>query len=119
MARRSDDAPSPVLVHVVLISFRASASADQRQAAFDAYQTLAERCGGEDAGVLFWQVGENLDLRKNWHLIEFAVFRDNDALQRFRVHPAHVAVTDTMRQIADWAGGDLPSAGLTTAFSRT
>ena len=99
----------PVLVHVVLISFRTEATQEQRQRIFDDYQVLGERCGGKDAGVLFWQVDHNLDQRKHWHLVEFAVFRDDDAFQRFREHPAHNELTEVLRKIADWAVGDILS----------
>lgn len=73
-----------VLVHVVLISFRDYASSEQRDEALLRLQELAQRCGGSGAGILFWKVAFNLDQRKNWHLVEVALFRDNDALQQFR-----------------------------------
>jgi hypothetical protein len=100
---------APVLVHVVLISFRAEAAPEQRQQIFDDYQELGGKCGGKDAGILFWQVDHNLDQRKHWHLVEFAVFRDDAAFQRFREHPAHTELTVVLRDIADWAVGDILS----------
>jgi hypothetical protein len=100
---------APVFVHVVLISFRAEATPEQRQQVFADYQGLGEKCGGKDAGILFWQVDHNLDQRKHWHLVEFAVFRDDDAFQRFREHPAHNELTEVLRKIADWAVGDILS----------
>lgn len=95
------------LVHVVLIAFRETASAEDRRSALAIYQTLGENCGGADAGILYWRVSENLDQRKGWHLVEFSVFSDQEALQCFRRHPAHVAVTDRFRNIVDWAVGDI------------
>jgi hypothetical protein len=100
---------APALVHVVLISFRDHATPEQRRQVFDDYQVLGERCGGKDAGILFWQVDHYLDQRKHWHLVEFAVFRDNEAFQRFRDHPVHTELTLVLREIADWAVGDILS----------
>ena len=111
-----EDKQPSVLVHVVLISFRDAASVAQREEILDAYRSLGERCGGAQAGILFWQVGPNFDLRKNWHLVELAIFRDDDALQRFRRHPAHAALTSRLSALADWAVGDLLSSGLAAAF---
>jgi Stress responsive A/B Barrel Domain len=100
---------APVLVHVVFISFRAEATPEQRDQVLADYQYLGERCGGRAAGILFWQVDRNLDQRKSWHLVELAVFRDDAALQRFRAHPVHVKLTSVLREIADWAVGDINS----------
>jgi len=100
---------APVLAHVVLISFRDHATPEQRQQVFADYQELGEKCGGKDAGILIWQVDHNLDQRKHWHLVEFAVFRDDAAFQRFREHPAHTELTLVLREIADWAVGDILS----------
>jgi hypothetical protein len=98
-----------VLVHVVFISFRAEAKPEQYAQILTDYQDLGERCGGRAAGILFWQVDRNLDQRKNWHLVELAVFRDDAALQRFRAHPAHTKLPSVLREIADWAVGDINS----------
>ena len=95
-----------VLWHVVLISFRPEASEEVRQSVYDAYQVLAEKCGGEEAGIRSFAVERNLDLRKGVHLVELAVFRDDAALQAFRAHPEHTQITDVLRKIADWQVGD-------------
>jgi quinol monooxygenase YgiN len=78
----------------------------QRKEVFDRYQTIAKECGGAEAGILFWHVGRSLDERKNIHLVEVSIFRDNDALQAFRVHPKHKELTDILQNIADWWVGD-------------
>ena len=93
--------------HIVLISFRDSAPESVRQEIYDRYQALDTDCGGKEAGILFWRVGWNLDQRKKVHLIEIAVFRDDAALQHFRVHPKHQEITDILRAVADWKVGDL------------
>lgn len=94
------------LWHVVLISFNEATPEECREEVYDRYQTLAADCGGEDAGILFFRVEHNLDLRKGVHLVEIAMFRDNDALQAFRVHPKHKELTDVLCQCADWQVGD-------------
>lgn len=94
------------LHHVVLISFKPEATDEQRQEIYDRYQTMDTDCGGQEAGILFWKVEHNLDLRKGVHLVESAIFTDNDALQAFRQHPAHTALTRVLSQIADWQVGD-------------
>jgi hypothetical protein len=95
------------LVHTVLVSFHDHVGEAQRDEIVAEYQKLGEACGGEREGILFWQTGLNLDQRKNWHLVEFAIFRDNEALQRFRSHPAHVKLSEIMRSLGDWAVGDI------------
>lgn len=97
------------LWHIVLISFRPEASEEIRQEIFDRYQTLAKDCGGNDAGILFWKVDRNADLRKNVHFVEIAVFESWHALQAFGQHPMHKELTDILCNIADWWVGDLYS----------
>lgn len=91
---------------MVLISFKEGTPEETRKEVYDLYQTLAEDCGGKEAGILYFKVDYNLDLRKNVHLVEFAIFRDNEALQAFRVHPGHSKVTNLLREVADWKVGD-------------
>jgi hypothetical protein len=95
-----------VLWHIVLISFKKEASQAVQQEVYDWYQTLAEDCGVKEAGILLFKVEHNLDLRKGVHLVVIAMFRDNDALQAFRVHPKHKELTDVLCQCADWQVGD-------------
>lgn len=97
------------LWHVVLTSFRPDVPESTKQDIYNRYQTLAEDCGGKEAGIIFWRVDHNLDLRKNVHLVEIAIFRDNAALQSFRQHPKHQEITNILREIADWQVGDIMS----------
>jgi hypothetical protein len=94
-------------VHVVLISFRANSSVEDRAAALVRHRALGEQCGGRVAGILHWQVAENLDQRKGWHVVEFAIFADRISFESFRRHPAHVMAGNYLSEIADWAIGDL------------
>lgn len=95
------------ILHVVLISFKPEASKLVRQEIYDRYQTLAQDCGGENAGILFWKVDHNLNLRKNVHLVEIAVFKDTGALRAFGQHPKHKEFTDMLSKVADWQVGDI------------
>lgn len=95
------------LWHVVLLSFRSETPESVREDVYRRYQTLQEDCGGATAGILFFNVQKNLDLRKQVHLVEIAVFRDEAALQAFRAHPKHQELTNILRRAADWQVGDL------------
>lgn len=92
---------------MVLISFRLETPDSVRQEIYDRYQTLGEDCGGKKAGIVFWSVSRNLERRKNVHLVEFAVYESNAALQAFRAHPKHKELTDILRNVADWQVGDV------------
>ena len=100
------------LWHVAFISFRPGTPETVKQEVYDRYQTMDEDCGGRDAGILFWKVKHNLDLRKNVHLVEIAIFEDDAPLQRFRAHPKHKELTDILREVADWWVGDIPADSL-------
>lgn len=59
------------LWHVVLISFHGDTSLEERKMVWELYQSLAEDCGGEEAGIALFRVDWNLDLRKNAALYFF------------------------------------------------
>ncbi len=99
-----------MLWHVVLISFRPDTPENLKQEVYDRYQTLDRDCGGEETGILLWLVRHNHDLRKNVHLVEISVFRDDVALQAFRAHPKHTELTDITSKICDWQVGDVELA---------
>lgn len=95
------------LHHVTLISFRDETPESVREELIKICQNLQKDCGGIGAGILSWNVDRNLDMRKEMHIVEIAVFENDDALQEFRVHPAHQAFTDRLREVADWYVGDI------------
>lgn len=95
-----------VLVHVVLIKVRPDCPANVREDIYRRYQTIREEAGGTQAGILHFALEENLDTRKGITWVEVAYFRDDAALQAFRAHPAHAAITDRLREVADWFVGD-------------
>lgn len=96
-----------MLWHVILISFKPETTEEQRKKIFDMYQTLDQDCGGSEAGILFWRVDHNMDLRKGVHLVEIAIFRDWDARETFRAHPKHNELTSILREVADWQIGNI------------
>lgn len=98
---------SLVLAHVVLAKFRAETPQSIREVMRERMASLGEACGGPAAGILHWRADWNLDQRKGYHLMEFAIFADGDALQRFREHPDHLAFATAMSEVADWIVGDL------------
>ncbi len=100
-----------VQVHIALIKFRNDVPEEQRAQILRLYSTIAEDCGGKDAGIRLFEVKQNLDDRKGWHLVEFSIFTGPEAVEAFRVHPKHRELTDILREIADWAVGDITSDG--------
>ena len=104
------DTQNKVLWHVVLISFRPDTPESVKREVYERYQTLDQECGGKKAGILFWRVDWNLDLRKNIHLVEIALFSSNEALQTFRKHPKHTEIANILRDVADWQVGDIHSS---------
>jgi hypothetical protein len=96
-----------LLVHVVLISFRPDVGEDERQAIREELSRLSELCGGRAAGILYWRSDWNLDQRKGLHLMEFALFENRAAFERFHAHPAHRAFSERLSKRADWVVGDL------------
>ena len=96
-----------VLVHVVLATFHSHVPEQERARLQQQQADLGAACGGATAGILHWTSGWNLDQRKNYHLVEFSVFADEAAFQRFKAHPAHRAFAEEMRQAADWVVGDI------------
>jgi hypothetical protein len=94
------------LHHLVLIKFRTGTPPEVIADFHRRYQTLAEECGGKDAGILHFKVEHNLDLRKGVQLVEFAVFRDSEALEAFRTHSAHQRLANDLSATADWQVGD-------------
>ncbi|MFH0852563.1 MAG: Dabb family protein [bacterium] len=93
--------------HVILFSFKPGSTEGQRQEAFLRLQSMGEDCGGKEAGILFWTVRENMDLRKSVHLVEVSAFKNYAALRKFKDHPKHKEIGELMKQIADWWTGDI------------
>lgn len=93
--------------HITLISFRKETEDAVREETFNRLQKLAQACGGNKDGILYWQVGKNLDLRKGVHLVAISVFENADVLERYKRHPRHVELTNFLGEVADWKVGDM------------
>lgn len=96
-----------MLTHVVLVSFYPEVSQTRQEEAVSTLRQLGDKCGGREAGILYWNAGWNLDQRKNFHLMAIAIFLNEDALHGYAAHPAHREFTQVMSEIADWVVGDL------------
>ena len=94
------------LLHVVLISFLPATTQEMQDEISDRYAMLGEEAGGEKAGILFWSTKPNMDLRKNIHLIEVAIFKDKQSYENFKNHPKHKKVVELLKTSADWSVGD-------------
>lgn len=94
------------LLHVVLISFLPTTTQEMRDDVSDRYTMLGQEAGGTDAGILFWSTKPNMDLRKNIHLIEVAIFKDSQSYEKFKNHPKHKEVVELLKTSADWSVGD-------------
>ena len=98
-----------MLLHVVLFRFRDTCPGQVRAELKARLQGLGAACGGSQAGLLHWQVDDNLDLRKGYAIMEIALFADGDALQAFRKHPQHTELASELSRHADWVVGDCPT----------
>ncbi len=94
------------LLHSAHFRFYPSATEADRERVFALAQTLAKDCGGVEAGILYFDFGENGDKRKGIEVVEYVFFVDDDALQAFRRHPKHAVFAEAMSKIADWTVGD-------------
>ena len=95
------------LHHIVFISFKEDVGEEIKQEISARYATLGEDCGGKEAGILFWSVQPNMDLRKGIHLIEIAFFRDKESYENFKKHPKHIEVVELLRESGNWYVGDV------------
>ena len=94
------------LHHVILFSFFSETTKEMRDEITNRYTVLGEDAGGKKAGILFWSVKPNIDQRKNIHLVEVAIFRDNESFENFKNHPSHKEVVELLKTSADWWVGD-------------
>ena len=96
-----------ILWHIAVHKFKPEATPEQRTEILEMIANLGEACGGENAGILHWCAGPNLDTRKGWDIAEVAIFIDWDAKERFRVSEAHTAFVVKLREVADWVVGNI------------
>jgi hypothetical protein len=87
--------------HVVLFRIHDETSDGDVEDAVSALRAL-----GDEIEATAWIVEMSLDSRKGRIIVEDGTFTDDLAFQRFRTHPAHVAIADRMARISDWSVGD-------------
>lgn len=87
--------------HIVLFRVHDDVSDDRVTAALEELRSLAVL-----PSVASWRVELSLDARKGRVIVEDATFSDAAAFERFRRDERHLAVGDTMSEIADWWNGD-------------
>jgi hypothetical protein len=95
------------LHHIIFISFKPETPQEIQDEVYNRYQELDKEVGGSEAGIIFWSVKKNLDLRKNIHLVEYAIFLNDESFQNFKKHPKHVElVNNYLIHHCDWHVGD-------------
>lgn len=91
----------PALRHLVLFHVRPGTGEELISAALEGLRVL-----GNDPGLLEWRIELSLDTRKGPVIVVNALFRDRDALERFRVSDAHAESAARLAAMADWVVGD-------------
>ena len=87
--------------HIVLFRVHDAVSNAELEQAVSALRAL-----GDEIEAVSWNVEVSLDPRKGRVIIEDTTFPDAAAFDRFRAHPAHIAIADRMARISDWWVGD-------------
>ncbi|MCC4266757.1 Dabb family protein [Microbacterium schleiferi] len=87
--------------HIVLFRVHDDASDAELEQAVSALRGL-----GDEAEAVSWNVEVSLDSRKGRVIVEDTTFADAAAFDRFRAHPAHIAIADQMARISDWWVGE-------------
>jgi hypothetical protein len=87
-----------MLTHIVIWKYRPEATLAQRQEHRQRLQALPNLV---DADIRSFQVGADiLQLPRSYDTGLVAIFADRAALDRYTVHPEHVAVANLSREIA-------------------
>jgi hypothetical protein len=89
--------------HVLLFKFRPSASKQQRRQAFNMLKDL----GSDIPQVREWSIGvQALQSEKAYDIAQVSSFDNFNALEEFKLNPAHIKVRDYLSKIADWVSVD-------------
>ncbi|WP_329569733.1 Dabb family protein [Kitasatospora sp. NBC_01266] len=92
--------------HIAL--FKLKPDCDWGDPAVAEAERIAARIGAEVPELLHWQTGRNTSARPIAY--DFAVIgllADQDALERYLVHPFHRQAIEKWRAISDWVVADL------------
>ena len=95
------------LFHTILFSFLPETSQEIKQEIISRFSTLGEDCGGKKEGILFFSAKENLDTRKNIHLVEIAIFDSESSFKKFKEHQKHKEIVEILKNSTDWYVGDI------------
>ncbi len=95
------------LWHITFISFKKDTADSLRKEFHLRLKRLGEDCGGLEAGIIYWSVKKNTDLRKGVHLVLISIFENAEALEKYKQHPKHKEFSNLLRDIADWQVGDI------------
>lgn len=93
--------PKP-LRHLSLFTLYESTDDATRQKALDLLRSL----GDDPENVLEWRVEVSLATRKGYVIAENALFKDAEAMERWRVSEKHQQVVNFMKDVSDWVIAD-------------
>ncbi|MFL6124149.1 Dabb family protein [Actinophytocola sp.] len=92
--------------HIVLFKLKPGIHwGDERVAAAE---RKAEQVGARVTELIEWRVGRNVSARDiAYDYVVMGLVRDDEALQRYLVHPFHQESVALWREISDWVVADL------------
>ena len=86
--------------HILLFKFNEGVTADVREDAIQRLERLGEQC----PTVSEWSIGVNqAESPSAYDVAEIADFIDEQALSRYKNHPAHRELSAHLGTIASWA----------------
>lgn len=92
--------------HYVLFKFKPGISWDDARAV--QAEQMAAKVGGEVPELREWTVGRNISTRPiAYDFIVVGLLDDEEAVERYLVHPFHQESTNAWREISDWVLADV------------
>jgi hypothetical protein len=88
--------------HLSLFTLYENTDSATRQKALELLRSLGE----DSENVLEWRVEVSLATRKGYIIAESALFRDAEALEKWRVSEKHQQVVSFMKDVSDWVVAD-------------
>ncbi len=89
--------------HIVLIKFRPDITDDVKASVFAELEQLKNKIPDIREWSVGWQIKKS---EKNYDIAEVGTFDDAAALERFRLHPAHIKARDYTGTVGDWTTVD-------------
>jgi len=90
------------LFHIIFFSFFPKVKDKNKNEIIKMCDSLGKKCGGKEAGILFWVARRNIDLRKKIDFIEIGIFKDKKSFKKFKDHPYHKEFVEIIKKHADW-----------------